>query len=175
MKIELKNIHYSPHLSDETNAFTADVLVDGQNVGHAKNDGNGGETYVGVQYSKNDAILKRNHELLRKAEEYAASLPPDTWDFNGKQYTRENDLTNIVDGLLDAYLKEKEEKKWRKKTDRAFVSKSDGMWRYTSFKLPVAELIVMFPDQMKKNFDEFKASLKPGEVIYNENLPKEWL
>lgn len=175
MKIELKSIHFSEHLSEETNAFTADVWVDGQNVGHAKNDGRGGETYVGVQYSKDDKVMKRNHEVLRKAEEYATSLPPHEWVYDGKTYTRNNDITTVVDDLLDKYLKDKEEKKWRKKTEKSFVSKSGNMWRYTSFKLPIPELIVKFPAQMKKNFEEFKASLKPGEVIYNTNIPKDWL
>jgi hypothetical protein len=35
--------HY-PALSEETIAFTCDVLMDGKKIGHAKNEGHGGET-----------------------------------------------------------------------------------------------------------------------------------
>jgi len=39
MKVELKNVKFSEHMSEETNAFTADVYVDGKKCGYAKNDG----------------------------------------------------------------------------------------------------------------------------------------
>lgn len=45
MKIELKNFQFFERMSEETNAFVADVYVNGVKVAYAKNDGRGGETY----------------------------------------------------------------------------------------------------------------------------------
>src|SRR3546814_20887031 len=42
MKIELKNVHYSPHSSQETACFTAAVWLDGKNAGTVRNAGQGG-------------------------------------------------------------------------------------------------------------------------------------
>ena len=44
MKIEIKNIKHSPSLSEETNAFTADIYVNGVKAGSAMNRGHGGCT-----------------------------------------------------------------------------------------------------------------------------------
>ncbi len=46
MEIKLKNIHVDLRLSEETNAFTADLFIclRGKNVGTALNDGHGGMT-----------------------------------------------------------------------------------------------------------------------------------
>ena len=49
MKIELKRFSYNARLSEETNAFAADIWVDGKNVGFAKNDGHGGNTMVHIK------------------------------------------------------------------------------------------------------------------------------
>ena len=44
MKIELRKLAIYPRLSKETIAFNAVVYVDGEKIGHAENDGHGGET-----------------------------------------------------------------------------------------------------------------------------------
>jgi hypothetical protein len=46
MKIELRKVGYSDSLSEEANAFTADVWIDGQTAGHAQNHRRGGPTNV---------------------------------------------------------------------------------------------------------------------------------
>lgn len=45
MKIELKKIHFSEQLSEETHAFTANIYINGTHAGYAKNNGRGGATY----------------------------------------------------------------------------------------------------------------------------------
>jgi len=42
MKVELKNIKHMPSLSEETNAYTATLYVDGRKIGTVKNSGQGG-------------------------------------------------------------------------------------------------------------------------------------
>ena len=45
MQIELKNIKFFEAMSEETNAFVADVYVNKVKVAYAKNDGHGGCTF----------------------------------------------------------------------------------------------------------------------------------
>lgn len=63
MQIQLKKLEIYQRLSDETTAFAADVWIDGQKVGHAKNDGQGGATLVyltvpAARQSEIEAALK---------------------------------------------------------------------------------------------------------------------
>lgn len=44
MKIELKNVQYYPRLSQETNAFTANLYINVVHAGLASNEGHGGPT-----------------------------------------------------------------------------------------------------------------------------------
>lgn len=46
MKVEVKNVKIAAHLSQETNAFTASLYIDGKRVGTAQNQGTGGCTLV---------------------------------------------------------------------------------------------------------------------------------
>jgi hypothetical protein len=64
MKIELRKVHYSKALSDETPAYSADVYVDGKKRGTAANHGTGGQ----------DDIYPPS--LRDELEAYAKTLPP---------------------------------------------------------------------------------------------------
>lgn len=60
--IELRKIKHSPSLSEETNAFTADIYLDGRKVGDARNQGTGGSNIV--HWSDKDAE-RRYREWLK--------------------------------------------------------------------------------------------------------------
>ncbi|WP_150293637.1 hypothetical protein [Sphingobium estronivorans] len=45
MLIELRNVHYSAALSQETAAYTADIWIDGELAFHARNEGTGGADF----------------------------------------------------------------------------------------------------------------------------------
>lgn len=45
MKIELRHIHYSTALSQETAAYTAEIWIDGELAFHARNQGTGGADF----------------------------------------------------------------------------------------------------------------------------------
>jgi hypothetical protein len=46
MKIELRKVHYSAALSDETPAYSADIYVDGKRRGNVVNHGHGGQDVI---------------------------------------------------------------------------------------------------------------------------------
>ena len=58
MEIELKNVKHFPSLSQETEAFTASLYINGQHAGFAKNAGHGGSTdYYGKDAKGNGSWI----------------------------------------------------------------------------------------------------------------------
>jgi hypothetical protein len=66
MKIELRKIKVCKELSQETEAFFAEVWVDDKRVGTTRNDGHGGSNYVDVA----------DRALRPAMEAWARALPP---------------------------------------------------------------------------------------------------
>lgn len=100
-KIELRNISYSARLSQETNAFAADIFIDGRKAGYAENAGHGGPTMVGPQ------------ELDSALEAYAKSLPPIVSKYrlskdSEEPFTYSQSAETIIDGLLADHLTRKD-------------------------------------------------------------------
>lgn len=64
MKIELRRVHHSEQLSQETTAYTADIWIDGELAFHARNEGTGGADFFHKMGRWNveevDAWLKAN-------------------------------------------------------------------------------------------------------------------
>lgn len=92
MRIELRKVHYSKALSQETAAFTADIWVDGKKRGDVRNDGGGG------------ANLIHPRELEGEIAAYAATLPPTS--FYG-MLSPQNAATVLGDAL-DTFLAARE-------------------------------------------------------------------
>ena len=131
MKIELKNVKFSESQSDETNAFTADIWVDGKKCGYCKNNGCGGETEThGFYDGKSTTML----DLFRKTEEHCKNLPDHTWEYEGKTYSMKNSLESVVDELFEDWLKNREKKKMEKKwkTMLCGVFRTDILTRWLS-------------------------------------------
>jgi len=145
-------------MSEETNAFVADVYVNGKKVAYAKNDGHGGETYY-HSYSKDNT-------LLRKAEEYCLSLPPIKTPYN---FEIEMNLTNFIDELVEAELKKKDQKKMEKKMEKAIMWGVPNDYRYSqvTFKVPLAQIP---RPQLQMYVDKYKKDFKEGEKFLNTNL-----
>jgi hypothetical protein len=105
MKVTLKKIKVSESLSEETTAFTADVYIDGILVGHAKNDGQGGCTFI---HSRG----LEGRFKLDTADRYFASMPPQKHVLsNGETIELPVSVDSIVDDLIDKYQQEKYTKK----------------------------------------------------------------
>lgn len=103
MKIELRKVHHSPSLSEETNAFTADVYVDGKKAGSAENHGHGGPT----------SVFPR--DLEEKLNAHAATLPEAKAQLGTDEFTYRQTAETIIDDLLAEYLNEKEAMRLGKK------------------------------------------------------------
>jgi hypothetical protein len=114
MKFTLKRISYSSRLSQETNAFAADVYIDGKKAGIAENAGHGGSTDV--------HLIHLTPDERKKVMEWVRSQPPKVYPASEEMdsFSIPMDLDVIVDDLLSEYLDEKygetaQKKKWCKK------------------------------------------------------------
>jgi hypothetical protein len=171
MKIELKKIQTFERMSEETNAFVADVYINGKNVGTAKNDGHGGETYLDFIYRDNET----NNQLVKDAIEYLKTLPPVISDLGGTPFELKMDFPFYVDTLLENHLKEKENKKKEKLYTIGFVfGKPDGYsYRYITYKgkptlISITQKVggLQF---LQKELNRIKTDMKEGEKFFNED------
>lgn len=175
MKIELKNIHHSLQLSEETEAFTANVYINGTHAGYAKNNGHGGSTDY---YHENE----KGKELIRKAEAYCKALPD-------KQYPKDEymeafsvpmNLENYIDELLHNYVEKKEQASFAKKMNKAMergivfgiAGKSFTTLAFTSSFVNV--LSHPRATDIIKNaiISKVLPDLKNGNIILNTNIPE---
>lgn len=187
MQIELKKISHSPSLSEETEAFTAEIYINGKNVGYAKNSGHGGSTDYHAHYNGNDKDMKENRRLLEEAEAYCKTLPAKPFDLGGgHKGVHKMDLESFIDDELYKFLAQKDIKKTIKKLEKDCLKsiciiskkaledfkagKTTGI-AYSTFgwKRPIAEIPV---EVIKKQLPAIQAKLKGDEFIYNTNLPK---
>ncbi len=157
MKIELKKFQFFERMSEETNAFVADVYADGVRIASAKNDGHGGETFYYPD--------QKNGGMLKKAEEYCKSLPPIKYG----TFEMDMNLANFIDDLVTAELKKKDQKKLEKKMEKAIMwGVPKGMRYYeVKFKIPLAQIPLA---QLQGYVDKYKKEFKEGEKFLNTNL-----
>jgi hypothetical protein len=116
MKIELRNVQFAAFMSEETNAFTATIYVNGKKAGEASNQGHGGSTDV------------QPHSLAETLDAYGATLPrhvstlKDDSDPTGF-FTQQPDAEHIVDNLFEQWLEAREAAKERKKFERDLTTR----------------------------------------------------
>lgn len=110
MKIELKSIKHSPSMSEETEAFTAELYLNGKKAGFVRNDGRGGCT----DYQ----AYKDYQTMVRLAEEHAKTLPPIKYD----DFEINSNLENVIDCLFDDWLKAKDLKKAQTKLNKLMLT-----------------------------------------------------
>lgn len=146
-------------MSEETNAFTADIHIDGIKAGYAKNDGRGGCTFYHVFEGK--------RELIERAEKYCALLPLVKYDFSNKEFNQS--LESVIDGLVELELKKIVDKKLLKKMESAILwGVPDGIaYTQVKFKIPLAKIPLI---QLQGLIDNYKKQFKRGEVFLNTNL-----
>lgn len=176
MKIELKKIAFYERMSEETNAFTADIYVNGVKTGYAKNDGRGGCTWYHAFEGKEN--------LLKEAEAYAKTLPPIPYDFGDRKTTIEVDLEFLINDLLEKHLATKENAKFAKKREKACLTnivygvENGASYKSVGWKNFTIEQLLKMPkgvEAIKNAIVKVKGELKEGEKILNKNIPEELL
>ena len=165
MKVTLKKIVYSEALSQETNAFTADVYIDGKLVGYARNNGCGGSTFV----------MAHDRILLEAAESYFAALPPKPYTHGDRTFELPISLDGMVDEALEDYLNQKHIKKMEKDMVKGIIH--GGKYGYTLISWANLTLQQMLdsPTGKVKVINEIQKLNVSGKTILNTNIPKEIL
>ncbi len=158
MKIELKSVKFSEALSEETNAFTANLYINGKKVGYCKNQGHGGCT----DYYPDKP---EHRQVIADAEAYCKTLP----DINYGTFSIKNNLEHTIDQLFEDWLKAKETKKLERKMKTHVIAgvpnaNSYYQWKY---KRPLSEIPTSI---LQQSINRIKAQLKSNEVILNTNL-----
>lgn len=159
MKIELKSIKFSEAMSEETNAFTANLYVNGKKVGYCKNTGQGGCT----DYNSN---TPEDRKAIAEAETYCKALPKTKWnDIEFKQ-----SLESVIDGLLEDWLKAKEQKKMIKYMQTGLVVgvPDANSYSYTNYKRPLSTIPKQQLQSIVTNLQAKHCT--GGVVILNTNL-----
>ncbi len=184
MKLEVKNIKHARFLSEETNAFSANLFVDGRPVATCSNDGKGGCTNIHVIYSPKKDVYQKNIDTLKKAEAFAKTLPGVKSDFK-KNGVLPMDLEFFVDLEIEKDLNQSEIKKALKNIDKKcnnkiiIISKkvfddfTSGKSKELPYKMygwnrPIQDVPI---ELIKKQLPQLKLHLKGDEFIYNKNLP----
>lgn len=172
MKIELKKIDYNERLSEETNAFSADLYINGKKAGVASNAGHGGPT----DYRPYD---QAGSALIKQAEEWCLTLPPKTYPAEGGfgPFAHEMNLEHYIDDLLGDHLKKLFQRKMQRYFKQHLVISDNPAIGFKTIRLshPIHDMVKV---QNGRNFligliSQWKDEGKPGEKILNDNIPQE--
>jgi len=132
MTIELKKLKHYTALSDETNAFSAELYVDGVKIAECRNDGRGGNTSISAFPG-----MSRTIDL---AEKWCDKLPGIPAEFGDKKDIP-MDLELYVDEIVGKDLEAKEIKRGIAQLER----NAKKMWILIS----------------KKTLEDFKSGVSP--------------
>lgn len=172
MEIKLKNIHVDFRLSEETNAFTANLFIDGKNVGTAINDGHGGMTNCRAKDQKGAA-------LIREAEIWCEQLPPEVVKLeDGSGHNLSISLDYYVDKLVDEHIAKREQARFERLMGNSviFGIPDEVEYRRIKFSHPIRDLL-----KSEAGFAALKSAIlnkvlpalgKKGK-IQNRNIPQD--
>jgi hypothetical protein len=172
MEIKLKNIHVDFRLSEETNAFTADLFIDGKNVGTAINDGHGGMTTC-------RAKDRKAAELIREAESWCKQLPPEVVESgDGSTHTLSISLDYYLDTIVDEHIAKKEQARLEKLMGNSIIFGIPGGVEYKrlKFRHPIKDLL-----KTEAGFEALKSAILKKVLpalgqkgkIQNSNIPQD--
>lgn len=107
--IELRKVHESRALSEETPAYSAQIWVDGAHFCDVSNHGQGGSDMHHPPKGMTGSDL---HARLRELEtRIAATFPPQVLDAGGKRHEFPASLESVCYGLLDQRQAERHAKR----------------------------------------------------------------
>lgn len=163
MKVELKNVKFSEHLSEETNAFTADIYVDGKKAGYCRNDGWGGSTDVRA-FGEPSLFA-----IIKKCEEYLSTQPEINIGTEADPFMVKSNLENVVDQLFEKWLTNKENKRLEKKMETSLLWGIPKGSQYTTVNFKV-KLTQIPHNVLQDKITFYKGLFKEGEQFLNTNL-----
>lgn len=174
MKIELKHFKHYERLSEETECFTANVYINGIKCATAENRGIGGSTDYCPEFNE---VCR---DLVKQAEEYCSSLPPDTYEFNGKVISIAMSLEYYIDNLANKLIKDKyalkDAQKLRKNMEKAILIGNDQKYTKIGFKIPLKDIMEKQPDYFKRILSEkLNKHAVNGNRLLNTNIPTNFL
>lgn len=174
MKIELKKIQYYSRQSEETNAFNADLYIDGKKVGEASNYGHGDPINYG-------SYTDEGKKAIKEAEDYCKALPPEKFTNGDRSYSIDMSLENYIGRIIDDYVNQKELQKFRNLVDKKcmdgiVVGKPDQQI-IAAYKYKISLLQILckpkggetITDALKR---EIIPLLKDGNIVLNKNIPE---
>lgn len=168
MEIKLKNLKVSLSQSEETTAFTAEIVIDGVTAGYAKNDGRGGCNCI--------TAYPEHRPLMQRAEDYFMLQPRKQFPAAPEKGIREGfsipmSLDVKIDDLVYDELKKKDAKKLEKKMETTIMWGVPRGTRYTQvkFKVPLSQIPLI---QLQSYIDKYKRQFQPGEQFLNTNLER---
>lgn len=137
MDIKLKNIHVDLRLSEETNAFTADLYINGKNVGTAMNDGHGGMTTCRPKDVK-------GAKQIREAEIWCEQQPPEVVkDDDGSTQSHSISVDYYLDRIVDEHIAKREQARFEKLMENSIIFGIPGgvEYRRIKFTRPIRDLL----------------------------------
>lgn len=151
-------------MSDETEAFTANLYINGKKVGYCKDEGHGGC----IDYRGDDV---KGGAVITETEKYYKSLPK--VKIEGYDFMFQPTLENKIGELLEEWLKAKEDKKFTTKMNKSILvglpSKTRATYGEYKFKVALSSIPL---DQLQASVERIKGKLDKGEIILNTNLEK---
>jgi hypothetical protein len=160
MQIEVKNLKDFPSMSEETNAFIADIFINGKKKFTAKNDGRGGETYI----NGDSSAFSGSNSLYVQVDNYCKTT------LNVRNFV--DYVDDLVFKLLVAKDKAKAEKKFQKHCLKGIVYSKDGTINtyYTcswNYPIEIMKQSAKGRELIEKQVKEIK---EKGFIILNKNL-----
>lgn len=169
-KIELKQIRHFFELSEETNAFSAKLYVNGILTADCSDTGKGGCIDI--------RAIRGKEALLEAAEKYTKNLPSVKTESG---FELEMGLELFIGQLVEADIMEREFKKSVKKLEANNIvfGKSKTRLQYTWFtakgnnkKVSIASMLST-PSARKVLSTRIKKLKEEGYLIFNMNIPGE--
>jgi len=176
LKLELKAIKYSKTLSEETDAFTANIYISNKKAGYAKNTGNGGCTEV--------RVLPEWNELVDKyARRWLDFLEPNPINFGAKprldnglpvydrmpaERRKETNsygyLSSSIDQIISNYIVISELKKIKSRVTHTTTTGSAG--EYVRYRMKPSDLSNEMKNKIEaeSDFDVWLHSMEIDEL-----------
>lgn len=167
MILEMRNVKIGP-TSEETTNFAGDLYVNGKKAARCSNSGQGGPTDIDPYEGMKD--------LVSQAEIYTKTLPPHKSSLSDAPFAMDLEL------WIDLQLSEIETQKNIARLTKKYIvfgntENSDSLHTMGWKGVTIADMLQPRNiNALKQAIDTIKTErLKPGDKIYNTNIPHELL